>query len=1070
MPGIWNRASEGMLRRGRVAGFALLLVWSYAWSASAVAQRSIESGCEVDYPPFCFVDADGNAAGFSVDLMREALRAMGRDVTFRTGLWEDLKQNLERGDLRALPLVGRTSEREGVFDFTFPYLTMHGAIVVREGSTDIRGLSDLAGRRVAVMKGDNAEEFLRREERGIDLRTTSTFAEAFRALADGACDAVVIQRLVALRLLRETGITGLRILAQPVEGFSQDFCFAVREGDRETLSLLNEGLALVMADGTYRRLHAKWFAAMELPSGRRIVVGGDHDYPPYEYLDSRGRPAGYNVELTRAIAQEVGLDIEIRLDRWSNIRRGLELGEIDIVQGMFYSPERDRFLDFTPPHAVNHCISVVRAGEGPAPGTLDKLRGLRIVVQEGDIMDDLLRVHGITQQTVVVRSQGEALKQLAGGQHDCALVARMTALYWIKEEGWTNLVLGTGTFLAPEYCYAVPDDHDALLAQFSEGLRLLDENGEYRRIQAKWLGVYETEDRWFRSALRYAAWVAGPLLLFLAVSLAWSWTLRRQVALRTGELREEMAERRRATEQVGKLLEESDRVRKALLSILEDVKRTEQELRDSEERYRLLVENASEAIYVVQDGTFMFANATCARLLGLEKGASLVGRRLDEFLLEDQRDFVQRHHRELLDGHGSDRPFEVRARRPSGGEFWVSVNAVRISWGGKAASLNLATDTTGRRQMEDELRRQSDFLQRMIDAMPYPVFYKDRESRYLGCNRAFESFFGDQRENIVGKTVFEIAPRDVAERYHKADAELLENPGEQIYEGVIISKDGVRHDVIFHKATFTDAEGRVAGIIGAVVDITGRKQAEEEVRALNVELELRVKDRTAELEAANRELEAFSYSVSHDLRGPLRTIAGFSQTLIEDYGDKLGAEGRQDLDRVYTAARKMSVLIDDLLILSRLSRREFRKEKTDLSRLATHVIGELQAQDAQRRVEVHVQEGLTAECDPELIEVVLRNLLGNAWKFTSKVDHAVIRFGVVEKDDVRSYFVSDNGAGFDMRYADKLFGPFQRLHTDDEFPGTGIGLATVQRIIHRHGGWVWAEGEPGRGATFYFVV
>jgi ABC-type amino acid transport substrate-binding protein len=248
---------------------------------------------------------------------------------------------------RSCPWSAARPSVKKIFDFTVPYMSQHGAIVVRSGTENIQSLADLKGRRVAVMHGDNAEEFLRREERGILIHSTPTFEQALHELSQGQHDAVVMQRLVALRLIPQTGLKNLRIVDKPIEGFRQDFCFAVKSGDSDLLAILNEGLAIVMADGTYRRLHARWFAALELPGGRRIVVGGDHRFPPFEYLDEKGKPAGFNVELTRMIAREMGLDIEIRLGPWTDVLRDLERGEIDAVQGMFYSVERDRKFDFT---------------------------------------------------------------------------------------------------------------------------------------------------------------------------------------------------------------------------------------------------------------------------------------------------------------------------------------------------------------------------------------------------------------------------------------------------------------------------------------------------------------------------------------------------------------------------------------------------------------------------------------------------------------------------------------------------------------------------------------------------
>ncbi len=274
----------------------------------------------------------------------------------------------------------------------------------------------------------------------------------------------------------------------------------------------------------------------------------------------------------------------------------------------------------------------------------------------------------------------------------------------------------------------------------------------------------------------------------------------------------------------------------------------------------------------------------------------------------------------------------------------------------------------------------------------------------------------------------------------------------------------------FTARPLTDNTGGHHGGVIVFSDITARKRAEQEIRALNAELEQRVIDRTRKLEAANKELESFSYSVSHDLRAPLRSIAGFSRILEEDYSDKLDDEGREHLVRIRAATRHMSQLIEDMLLLSRVTRTELRRAPVDLSALARAVCEELRKSDPQRPVELVIEPELTAQADGPLMRIVFVNLLGNAWKFTGHQSAPRIEFGRTERDGGRAYFVRDNGAGFDAHYAGKLFQAFQRLHTAEEFPGTGIGLATVQRVIHRHGGRVWAEGEPGHGATLFFTL
>ena len=541
------------------------------------------------------------------------------------------------------------------------------------------------------MQGDNIEEFLRREARDFDIRTTPTFEIALQELAEGQHDAVVIQRLVALRLIQKTGLTNLRVIDRPIEGFKQDFCFAVHEGDRATLSLLNEGLAIVVADGTYRYLHAKWFANLQLPTDRLLVVGGDRNFPPFEFLDESGRPTGYNVDLTRAIAREMGLNVEIRLGWWSERLEALKTGKIDVIQGMFYSPGRDLTFDFTPAHTVSHLVAVVRKGEGPAPESVKALGGKRIVVENGDILHDFALENGLEKQITPVDDQEAALSELSDGRYDCALVLRDTALYLIEKHGWSNLVLGKKPLLVSEYCYASAKGQRALLAQFGEGLRVLENSGEYYRIYDKWLGVYQNGSTSFLTALRYSAMVIIPLLFISLAAFVWSWTLRRKVAEKT------------------------------------------RALSTSEEYQRAIVACSPVALYIIDlDGNVLSWNSSAERIFGW-RADDVMGRRLPIVPEDSQAEFDTLRRLALEEGgfFGKDR----MRLKSDGTLFPVSISAalVRSDRGEIIGILNAAEDITQPKRYQSRIEHLNQVLRAIRDVNQLIIHERDRDRLIREC-------------------------------------------------------------------------------------------------------------------------------------------------------------------------------------------------------------------------------------------------------------------------------------------------------------------------------------------------
>lgn len=373
-----------------------------------------------------------------------------------------------------------------------------------------------------------------------------------------------------------------------------------------------------------------------------------------------------------------------------------------------------------------------------------------------------------------------------------------------------------------------------------------------------------------------------------------------------------------------------------------------------------------------------------------------------------------------------------------------------------------------------DIDEREEYLSRTLDSIGDAVITTDTEGRVVRMNPV--------AERLTGWNLDEACEQPLTQVFHIVNAnsrEPVDNPVKKVLrEGqidglanhtVLLARDGSEYQIADSGAPIFDAHGRILGVILVFRDVTREYQLQEEIRRHRDELEERVAQRTRELETSNRELESFSYAVSHDLRAPLRAINGFAEALLDDKLDQLDETGQDYLQRVASAARHMGELIDALLKLSRVSCHEIRHQSIDLSRIARELADNLRAQEPERRVTWQIEDGLHAAGDPDLLRAVLDNLLGNAWKYTRGRDACRIAFGSEEQDGKAVFFVRDNGCGFDPRYRDRLFAPFQRLH-GKEFEGSGVGLATVYRIIRRHQGDIWAEGRPGEGATFYFTL
>jgi PAS domain S-box-containing protein len=506
-------------------------------------------------------------------------------------------------------------------------------------------------------------------------------------------------------------------------------------------------------------------------------------------------------------------------------------------------------------------------------------------------------------------------------------------------------------------------------------------------------------------------------------------------------------------------------------------KRAEQELQQSEERFATAFRSSPTPITLTRlaDGKIADVNEAFCRLFGYAREEAM-GHTSRELGIDDPESRLRAV--EHPNEKGAIQNLEQRARNRNGVQLNILNSIETISLNGESYALTTIIDITDRKRAETALQKAHDdleiqvqertaalsqanaLLQMLLDHSPDHIFFKDLQGRFIRTSRSQAQALGlSNPAEIAGKSDFDFFPH--AQKSYEDEQEIIRSGKPLVgFEERVVWPDGRETWGLTTKVPLRNESNNIIGTFGIFKDITQRKQAEEALEKAK-----------AELEATNKELEAFSYSVSHDLRAPLRSIDGFSRILLEDYGPKLDAEAQRYLRIVRENTRQMGQLIEDLLTFARIGRQSPEMKVLSPADLARQALAGLQAEQEGRQVEIIIGDDLPpCRGDPSLLKQVFVNLLANALKFTRRRQAARIEIGGKSSDGENVYFVKDNGAGFDMKYANKLFGVFQRLHRAEEYEGTGVGLAIVQRVVHRHGGRVWAEAEVDRGATFYFTL
>ncbi len=513
-----------------------------------------------------------------------------------------------------------------------------------------------------------------------------------------------------------------------------------------------------------------------------------------------------------------------------------------------------------------------------------------------------------------------------------------------------------------------------------------------------------------------------------------------------------------------------------LTGVSQDVterKAAEIALRDSRVRLSGIIGSAMDAIISVDSQQRIVLFNAAAEKMFRCPASTAMGLSLDRFIPPRYRELHRRHVEEFgktgvtSRAMGHLRP--LSGMRYDGEEFPIEASISQIEVGGESIYTVILRDITERLRAQEALESQARMLREQAQMLDLAnVMARTLDDRIFLWNTGMERMYGWLRTETLGRVSRDILQTRLPQPIEEIKETLMRH-GQWEGEVVRVRKDGTSITVSSQWVLHRDQEGKPSAILEVNTDITERKRAEQEVLRMNSELEQRVKERTAELTAANQELEAFTYSVAHDLRAPLRHIDAFTKILFDDFAAGMDPEALRYLENIRKGSQNMSRLVDDLLNLARVGRHEIKREKTPLNAVVEEVISELRRETEHRQVEWRVESLPTAISDPGLIKQVFANLLSNSVKYTRPRDKAIIQIGQTRIDGETVVYVQDNGVGFNMKYADKLFGVFQRLHRADEFEGTGVGLATVDRIVRKHGGRIWATSEPGKGATFYFT-
>ncbi len=782
------------------------------------------------------------------------------------------------------------------------------------------------------------------------------------------------------------------------------------------------------------------------PHNQTIIIGGDHNYPPYEFLDKNSEPTGYNVELTKAIADVMGMKVDIQLGPWGQIRDKLEKKQINAIHGMFHSSERDKVVDFTPAHTIIYHAVFVRKNSRKITKEA-QLRNKDIIVMDGDIMHDYVIEKNLSQNVITVPNQADALRLLSSGKYDCALIAKLPGLYWINQLKLQNLTTTGPLIRQAKYCYAVPQGELDLQNMLSTGLAILKENGRYNEIYDKWLGVYD--DR--KLEVKYAgiivlAILVSGLLIIGAVCL-WSFTLKKQVNQQTAKLQKEI------------------QTRAAVQTEL-----------DEQQRYlQKIFNNVNVGIILIDPVTHTIEDINSAAVKKIElPKKDIVGKVCHNFIcpaqmencpITDQKKDIDNSEKTLITAN------KLK-------EMPILKTVTKVNLKGKCYLLESFVDISLQKSAQNKTAKETAKLWAMISGMEDAVIFADDHDKLIEVNPAAEKFLRVPRDVLLNRTLWDLS----SIKGIKEIKEIVENfKNQQKPHPVFVSESNQdkRYEIRIQPImNFDQYNGVLLNIVDVTKLVTATEQAEKinhQVEEMNVELQTsmeKAKLMAKEAYMASQAKSEFLANMSHEIRTPLNSIIGFSELLTEEIQDP---QQKQMIDAVQNSGNHLLQLINDILDFSKIEagKLEFDIAEFNIKNCLDEISGICKHSATIKDIDFKIDaaDNLPQHLLSDVVRLkqCLLNLVNNAIKFT---DHGSVTLKVtaekIDSDQIIRFDVIDTGIGIEKEKIDTIFESFSQADnsTTRKYGGTGLGLAITKKLVECLNGKITVDSQPNKGSVF----